>query len=108
MGDRYEISKEQGEGGRDGHPGQQMEPADNLEAKRWGDEVHRAAEEHGRNVNSKTVTAHLRFLENNNIIDRVMYAEIPPRVEYSLTEHGKAVLPVFEEMLTWGESTAPP
>ncbi len=55
-------------------------------------------------VNSKTVTVHLRFLEKNNIIDRVMYAEIPPRVEYSLTEHGKAILPVLEEILTWGES----
>ena len=55
-------------------------------------------------VNSKTVTVHLRFLEKNNIIDRVMYAEIPPRVEYSLTEHGKAILPVLRKILTWGES----
>ncbi len=41
-------------------------------------------------------------------IDRVMYAEIPPSVEYSLTEHGKAILPVFEDILTWGESLPPP
>ena len=47
-------------------------------------------------VNSKTVTKHLRELENNKIIKRVVYPEVPPRVEYSLTEKGKAFLPVFD------------
>jgi DNA-binding HxlR family transcriptional regulator len=47
-------------------------------------------------VNSKTVTKHLRELEENKIIKRVVYAEVPPRVEYSLTEKGKAFLPVFD------------
>ncbi len=47
-------------------------------------------------VNSKTITKHLRELENNKIIKRVVYPEVPPRVEYSLTEKGKAFLPVFD------------
>ena len=59
-------------------------------------------------VNSKTVTEHLRFLEKNNIIGRVIYAEVPPRVEYSLTEHGEAIIPVFEDILVWGESLPSP
>jgi DNA-binding HxlR family transcriptional regulator len=49
-------------------------------------------------VNSKTVTKHLRELEKNKIIKRVVYPEVPPRVEYSLTEKGKTFLPVFDAM----------
>jgi DNA-binding HxlR family transcriptional regulator len=47
-------------------------------------------------VNSKTITKHLRELEKNKIIKRVVYPEVPPRVEYSLTEKGKTFLPVFD------------
>jgi DNA-binding HxlR family transcriptional regulator len=53
-------------------------------------------------VNSKTITKHLRDLERSNIINRVVFAEVPPRVEYSLTEYGKAFLPVFEAINKWG------
>jgi DNA-binding HxlR family transcriptional regulator len=59
-------------------------------------------------VNSKTVTDHLRVLERYHVINRVVFAEVPPRVEYSLTEHGRAVLPVFEAMLAWGASLPAP
>lgn len=59
-------------------------------------------------VNSKTVTVHLRILEKNRLIDRVVYPEVPPRVEYSLTEHGKAILPIFKEILTWGAALPAP
>lgn len=52
-------------------------------------------------VNSKTITTHLRELENLKIISRVVYPEVPPRVEYSLTEYGKALFPVYDAMLTW-------
>ena len=55
-------------------------------------------------VNSKTVTVHLRVLEKYHVINREVYAEIPPRVEYSLTEYGKAVIPVFEALWAWGAS----
>jgi DNA-binding HxlR family transcriptional regulator len=53
-------------------------------------------------ANSKTITKHLRDLERRNIINRVVFAEVPPRVEYSLTEYGKAFLPVFEAINEWG------
>jgi DNA-binding HxlR family transcriptional regulator len=59
-------------------------------------------------VNSKTVTDHLRVLERYHVINRVVFAEVPPRVEYSLTKHGRAVLPVFEAMLAWGASLPAP
>jgi DNA-binding HxlR family transcriptional regulator len=52
-------------------------------------------------VNSKTITTHLRELENLKIISRVVYPEVPPRVEYSLTDYGKALFPVYDAMLTW-------
>lgn len=53
-------------------------------------------------INSKTITKHLRDLERFTIIDRQVYPEVPPRVEYSLTERGKALLPIIEAMLEWG------
>lgn len=53
-------------------------------------------------VNSNTLTTHLRELEELKIISRVMFPEIPPRVEYSLTDHGKALFPVFDALFKWG------
>lgn len=53
-------------------------------------------------VNSNTLTSHLRELEDLKIISRVLFPEIPPRVEYSLTEHGKALFPVFDALYEWG------
>ncbi len=54
------------------------------------------------NVNSNTLTAHLRMLEELKIISRTVFPEVPPRVEYSLTEHGKALFPIFDAMKAWG------
>ncbi len=54
-------------------------------------------------VNSNTLTSHLRELQHLKIISRVMYPEIPPRVEYSLTEHGKTIFPVFDALFVWGK-----
>ncbi len=53
-------------------------------------------------VNSNTLTAHLRELEELKIVSRVVFPEVPPRVEYSLTEHGKTLLPVFDRLKEWG------
>lgn len=45
----------------------------------------------------------LKDLENLGIVSRKQFNEIPPHVEYSLTEKGKALLPVFTELAKWGE-----
>lgn len=60
------------------------------------------------NVNSKTITTHLRDLEKYEIITRKVYPEVPPRVEYTLTEKGDALIPIIEAMLEWGGKHLPP
>lgn len=54
-------------------------------------------------INAKTITTHLRKLEEYAIIERKIYPEVPPRVEYSLTECGKALLPVLKAMSEWSK-----
>ena len=54
-------------------------------------------------INSKTITTHLRKLEEYAIIERKIYAEVPPRVEYSLTKRGKGLLPVLKAMAEWSK-----
>ena len=46
----------------------------------------------------------LRFLEEHKLVTRVQYNEIPPHVEYSLSEARKALYPVFAEMGNWGNN----
>jgi DNA-binding HxlR family transcriptional regulator len=53
-------------------------------------------------VNSKTVTKHLRDLERYGVVTRQVFPEVPPRVEYALTERGEALVPIIESMLEWG------
>lgn len=55
-------------------------------------------------INSKTITRHLRDLEKHAIITRRVFPEVPPRVEYTLTGQGKAVLPIIEAMMIWGDT----
>lgn len=55
-------------------------------------------------ITNTMLTSTLRDLEKIGIINRMQYNEIPPRVEYSLTEKGKALLPVFFEISKWGEN----
>lgn len=52
--------------------------------------------------NSKTITKHLRILEKNDIISRVIYAEVPPGVEFSLTEYGVLFIPIIKSIIEWG------
>ncbi len=56
------------------------------------------------NINPKTITKHLRDLERNKIIKRVVYPEVPPRVEYSLTEQGMGFIPILESIIEWGST----
>ncbi len=54
-------------------------------------------------VSQKVLTAQLRDMEENGLVNRKVYAEVPPRVEYSLTELGLSLKPILDAMLNWGE-----
>lgn len=54
-------------------------------------------------VSPKTLTDRLRELEAHGVVERTVYAEVPPRVEYALTEKGRALRPILEAMGVWGE-----
>ena len=54
-------------------------------------------------ISQKVLTDHLRIMEENELINRKVYAEVPPKVEYSLTELGKSLKPVHDAMWQWGE-----
>ena len=55
------------------------------------------------NVSQKVLTAQLRAMEESGLLHREVYAEVPPRVEYSLTELGKSLKPILDSMWDWGE-----
>jgi len=65
--------------------------------KRFGEIAVRIPE-----ISRKVLTEQLKELENNGLILREQYKEIPPRVEYSLTNLGKSLSPVFRELEIWG------
>ena len=54
-------------------------------------------------ISKQMLTKQLRELETHGILHREIFAEIPPRVEYSITEKGKTLFPVIESMRDWGE-----
>lgn len=55
-------------------------------------------------VSQKVLTAQLRDMEESGLVNRKVYAEVPPRVEYSLTVLGKSLNPILDAMKCWGES----
>ena len=54
-------------------------------------------------VSQKVLTAQLRDMEANGLVHRDVYSEVPPRVEYSLTELGQSLKPILDAMWNWGE-----
>ena len=53
-------------------------------------------------ISKKVLTDNLRALEDDGIVDREVFAEVPPRVEYSLTPLGKSLKPILDAMMSWG------
>ena len=54
------------------------------------------------NISQKVLTANLRSMEENGLVSRKVYAEVPPRVEYTLTDIGYSLKPVLDAMVEWG------
>ena len=54
------------------------------------------------NVSQKVLTANLRSMEDSGLLTRKVYAEVPPRVEYTLTDTGYSLKPILDAMVTWG------
>ena len=54
-------------------------------------------------VSQKVLTAQLRDMEENGLVNRTVYAEVPPRVEYSLTDTGHSLKTVIDALWNWGE-----
>ncbi len=54
-------------------------------------------------VSQKVLTAQLRAMEESGLLTRTVYAQVPPRVEYSLTELGKSLKPILDALWNWGE-----
>ena len=54
-------------------------------------------------ISQKVLTDHLRIMEEQGLVNRKVYAEIPPKVEYSLTDLGRSLQPILDAMGKWGE-----
>lgn len=55
-------------------------------------------------ISQKVLTAQLRDMERSGLLIRTVYAEVPPRVEYSLTDLGRSLKPILDAMWNWGEN----
>ena len=54
------------------------------------------------NISQKLLTANLRAMEENGLLIRTVYAQVPPKVEYTLTDTGYSLKPVLDAMVQWG------
>jgi DNA-binding HxlR family transcriptional regulator len=55
-------------------------------------------------ISPRTLSLRLRCLEENGIVERHTYPEVPPRVEYALTDKGEALVPLIEDMRSYGKN----
>ncbi|MGA7914886.1 MAG: helix-turn-helix domain-containing protein [Candidatus Acidiferrales bacterium] len=78
-----------------------------IVSRLFGKQTHRHAELKRmlRGITSKMLTEQLRELEEDGLVERTVYAEVPPRVEYRLTPLGETLLPVLQAMYAWGTKT---
>ncbi len=58
-------------------------------------------------ISYKTLSATLKQLEADGLVCRKEYPQIPPKVEYSLTEKGKSLIPILDQMCDWGSQNSP-
>ena len=58
------------------------------------------------NITQRMLTNQLRELERDGLVHREVYAQVPPKVEYSLTENGRSLKPVLQSLKRWGEAKA--
>ena len=56
-----------------------------------------------RSISYKTLSSTLKELEADGLVHREEYPQIPPKVEYSLTERGKSLIPILDQMCAWGD-----
>ena len=54
------------------------------------------------NISQKVLTANLRAMEENGLLIRTVYAQVPPKVEYTLTDTGYSLKPILDAMVQWG------
>lgn len=54
-------------------------------------------------ITQKVLTSHLREMESDGLVNRKVYPEVPPKVEYSLTETGMSLKPIIDSMYSWGQ-----
>jgi len=59
-----------------------------------------------KGVSKRTLTKQLRDLESDGVLHRKVFAEVPPRVEYSLTKKGQSLLPIIKVLYEWGEKNS--
>ena len=55
-------------------------------------------------ISQKVLTAHLRTMEASKLVHRKVFAQVPPKVEYSLTDLGKSLEPILNSMFDWGNN----
>ena len=58
------------------------------------------------NINPRTLSQRLDDLESCGVVTKTSFAEVPPRIEYALTEKGQDLLPILKQMAAWGEKYA--